>query len=130
LIESDPSAFMLKAERACESAKLLLAANDIDGACNRAYYAMFDAARAVLLIEAPDLPLESIKTHSGLIATFGLRLVKPGKVPVALGRVLNRAEEIRLVADYNTSSVDRVDAERLLEQASAFVITLRNTFSI
>lgn len=41
--------FMAKAERAAESAKLLLEAGDADGACNRAYYAMYDAARAALL---------------------------------------------------------------------------------
>lgn len=37
---------MAKSRRALESARFLLAANDPDGACNRAYYAMFDAARA------------------------------------------------------------------------------------
>ena len=38
-----------KATRAASSAKLLLDTGDTDGACNRAYYAMFDAARAALL---------------------------------------------------------------------------------
>ena len=40
---------MGKASRAVASAKLLLDAGDVDGACNRAYYAMFDAAHAALL---------------------------------------------------------------------------------
>jgi uncharacterized protein (UPF0332 family) len=40
---------MVKAMRAADSAQLLLDAGDVDGACNRAYYAMFDAARAALL---------------------------------------------------------------------------------
>jgi uncharacterized protein (UPF0332 family) len=39
---------MQKAARALDSARLLLDAGDTDGACNRAYYAMFDAARAAL----------------------------------------------------------------------------------
>lgn len=34
-----------KAMRALVSARLLLDSGDVDGACNRAYYAMFDAAR-------------------------------------------------------------------------------------
>jgi len=53
-----------RAQRAVESAKLLLDAGDVNGACNRAYYAMFDAARAALI--APQKPPESeaIKTHS------------------------------------------------------------------
>ena len=37
-----------KAERALASAQVLLDIGDVDGACNRAYYAMFDAARAAL----------------------------------------------------------------------------------
>lgn len=63
---------MSKAMRACASARVLLDLGDVDGACNRAYYAMFDAARAALL--ATEAPVETHlgKTHSGLIAAFGL----------------------------------------------------------
>jgi len=43
-----------KAERALVSAKLLLQAGDPDGAGNRAYYAMFDAARAGLMHISPE----------------------------------------------------------------------------
>lgn len=41
----DAPALMAKARTACASARLLLERGDTDGACNRAYYAMFDAAR-------------------------------------------------------------------------------------
>ena len=44
-----PEAMMTKAEAACSSARVLLEHCDADGAANRAYYAMFDAARAALL---------------------------------------------------------------------------------
>ena len=37
---------LAKAIQAAASAKVLLDTGDADGACNRAYYAMFDAARA------------------------------------------------------------------------------------
>ena len=40
---------MAKSNQATASAKVLLDTGDSDGACNRAYYAMFDAARAALL---------------------------------------------------------------------------------
>lgn len=40
---------MAKARRARDSAQALLDLGDVDGACNRAYYAMFDAARAASL---------------------------------------------------------------------------------
>ncbi|WP_216241584.1 HEPN domain-containing protein [Polynucleobacter sp. Fuers-14] len=39
----------IKATTAAASEKILLNADDFDGACNRAYYAMFDAARGALL---------------------------------------------------------------------------------
>ncbi|MDW5419090.1 HEPN domain-containing protein [Iodobacter sp. CM08] len=48
-----PQDLIAKAERAIQSAKLLHEAGDVDGACNRAYYAMFDAAKAVLLAVIP-----------------------------------------------------------------------------
>lgn len=50
---------MKKAKRALSAARLLLTAGDGDGACNRAYYAMFDAAHAALFalaIEKFDAP--------------------------------------------------------------------------
>jgi uncharacterized protein (UPF0332 family) len=102
---------MQKADRALASARLLLDIGDLDGACNRAYYAMFDAARAAL---AGDAEPEAARTHNGLIAAFSLRLVKPGRLPRELGRMLNRAEEIRLLADYTGGSVEPDDAAQLL----------------
>ena len=47
---------------------------------------MFDTARAAMLIEEGDDRVLSIKTHSGLISTFSIRLVKSGKVSIELGK--------------------------------------------
>lgn len=120
---NDSAQLMQKADRALASARLLLDAGDTDGACNRAYYAMFDAARGALASE--DAP-ETTRTHNGLIAAFGLQLVKPGRLPKELGRMLNRAEEVRLMADYTGGSVEQVDARELLSQAEAFVNAVRD----
>jgi uncharacterized protein (UPF0332 family) len=114
---------MQKAARALASARLLLDAGDADGACNRAYYAMFDAARAALASEAEP---EATRTHNGLIAAFGLRLIKTGRLPKELGRMLNRAEEVRLLADYMGGAVEPLDARELLSQAEAFVSAVRD----
>jgi uncharacterized protein (UPF0332 family) len=114
---------MQKAARALASARLLLDAGDADGACNRAYYAMFDAARAALASEAEP---EATRTHNGLIAAFGLRLIKTGRLPRELGRMLNRAEEVRLLADYMGGAVEPQDARELLSQAEAFVSAVRD----
>lgn len=115
---------MTKAERAADSAMLLLEQGDIDGACNRAYYAMFDAARGALL--SIGLNQASIRTHGGLISAFGLHLVKTGKVERALGHVLNRAHEIRLVADYTGDIVDHELAAWTVDQSRVFVAAMRN----
>ena len=42
----NPLDLIVKAERASASAFALLDMGDVDGASNRAYYAMFDAARS------------------------------------------------------------------------------------
>ncbi len=73
---------MAKARRAVLSAKMLLDAGDADGACNRAYYAMFDAARAALIASGAPVVAELVRTHNGLISAFSLHLVKTGRVPV------------------------------------------------
>nr|VFK11092.1 MAG: Uncharacterized protein, contains HEPN domain, UPF0332 family [Candidatus Kentron sp. LPFa] len=109
---------MEKAIRAADSAQLLLAAGDADGACNRAYYAMFDAARAALMaVDArAQAQAQTARTHGG-ISAFGLHLVKPGHVPAEMGRLLNRAQECRLVADYSGDLLDENDAAQIVGNA-------------
>lgn len=116
---------MAKADRACRSSRVLLDVGDIDGACNRAYYAMFDAARAALLASGAPAGPDIGKTHSGLISAFSNHLIKNGRVSKDMGRLLNRAIEIRLVADYRGDSVELGDAQELVEQAETFVAAMR-----
>jgi len=91
---------MDKADIALASARLLLDAQDSDGATNRAYYAMYDAATAALQWVGPATPENRTKSHSGLIGGFGLNLVQTGRLSAELGRSLNRIHELRLTADY------------------------------
>lgn len=123
-----PEALMAKAVRACASARALLNLDDVDGACNRAYYAMFDAARAALLASGAPVKPDIGKTHSGLISAFGEHLVKNGPISKEMGRLLKRAEEIRIVADYKSDSVELVDAREMVEQAEVFVAAIRAEF--
>jgi len=55
----------------------------------------YDLAGAVLFGSRPgaeaDAEMTKVRTHSGLITAFGLRLVKTGRLPVELGRALNPA---------------------------------------
>lgn len=119
---------MAKAAQAAASAKLLLDSGDADGACNRAYYSMFDAARAALLASGAPVQPEIARTHSGLIAAFSLHLVKTDRVPVALGKALNRAEELRLIADYKGDPVAKEEATWAVLQAQEFVHAMRLLF--
>lgn len=121
-------ALMAKAMQAAASAKTLLNAGDADGACNRAYYAMFDAARAALLASAASGEPEIARTHSGLISAFSLHLVKTGRVAMELGKALNKTEELRLVADYKGDPIEKSDAAWAVQQAQVFVQTMRATF--
>jgi uncharacterized protein (UPF0332 family) len=121
-------ALMVKAARACSSARALFDLGDVDGACNRAYYAMFDAARAALLASGAPVRPDIGKTHSGLINAFSDHLIKNGPVSKEMGRLLKRAEGTRMVADYKGDSVELSDAREMVEQAETFVAAMRAEF--
>ena len=54
--------YMRKAGRALDEARLLLREHKTEGACNRAYYAMHDAAHAALFATGHETPEAPIKT--------------------------------------------------------------------
>lgn len=118
------AALMAKAERASASAQALLALGDMDGACNRAYYAMFDAARATLLASNAPVKSDIGKTHRGTLNAFSEHLIKTERIPKELGRLLKHAETFRYVADYEGGSVELSDAQMLVQQAASFVTAL------
>jgi uncharacterized protein (UPF0332 family)/predicted nucleotidyltransferase len=105
-----------QAERALQSAKRDLAAQEAGGAASRAYYAAFHAASAALLTEN----IERAK-HSDLIAEFD-RLTRQNRL---LGRSfhnkLRPLYELRQTADYGNTYVKDNDARRAVEQAESFV---------
>ncbi len=113
---------MAKAAQAAESARTLLTIGDADGACNRAYYAMFDAARAALRAVGHDVG----KTHRGVLNAFNDLLVKDGPIPKEAGRLLKQAEAFRYVADYSDNAVNLADAHTMVEQAESFVMSVRS----
>jgi uncharacterized protein (UPF0332 family) len=94
-----------------------LNAGDVDGACSRAGYALFDAARALWMALGFDLG----KTHKGVLNAFGEHLIKSGRIPKDLGRSLKRADAFRCVADHESGSIDSDDARCLVDQAEVFV---------
>lgn len=115
------SAFVKKAQSALDAARLLLEKGYADDACNRAYYAMFDAARAALFAVGAPVETEEARTHRGLISAFGQYVVKPGRLPPDFGKSLNRAHEVRLLADYSGDPVDIEQAAEQVRGAATFI---------
>lgn len=119
---------MAKARQAAVSARVLLDTGDTDGACNRAYYAISDAAPAALLTSGAPVEPEIARTHSGLISAFSLHLVKTGRASVELGKALNKVDDLRLVADYKGDPVENEEAGWAVQRAETFVHTMQSTF--
>ncbi|MBZ0139726.1 MAG: HEPN domain-containing protein [Pseudorhodoplanes sp.] len=109
-----------KAQEAADDARLLLRAGRYNGACNRAYYAMFNAARA-LLVEKEGIELSAIKRHATLLRLFSLHFIDKGIFAADFGPLLRRAADARLVADYDASTVGQTEAQSILDAMERFL---------
>lgn len=116
-------AFLSKAETSVKSARMLLDAGDADGASSRAYYAIYDAARACLAWAGIEPVRGVFKTHHGLTSAFSMHLVKLGHFPADIGKALQNVQSVRHVADYETDPVPHDKAERAVIAAEVFVAT-------
>lgn len=101
-------------------AKHVLAAGYPADAVSPAYYAVFHAAEAVLLVEG-DEP----RSHEGLKSLFGLRFVKTGRLPEELASTLRELKDERENGDYSIfPAITAEDAERAVASAEHFVAAL------
>jgi hypothetical protein len=109
---------LAKAQDDLATARDNLAYNHWRGAVNRAYYAVFHAASAVLLW----LDIERAR-HSGTQAAFGEFLVKSGRIEPEFGEIYTRARKVREMQDYDLEAVPLTaqDAERIVDDAERFV---------
>ena len=89
---------------------------------------MFDAARAALMVFQESDEVLTIKTQSGLISNFSLQLVKPGLIDIELGKALNKVEDLRMISDYKGDAIALGDSAWAVEQAAAFLESVRTTF--
>ncbi|SFG89089.1 Uncharacterized protein, contains HEPN domain, UPF0332 family [Desulfotomaculum arcticum] len=86
-------------------------------AASKSYYAIFQAARAVLA----TIELDSRK-HSGVISLFNLHFVKTGILPKEFRKIIISAQDLRLASDYDDFYiVSRKDAEQSLQNARTFI---------
>lgn len=109
-----------KALQASRSAHKLLADEDYDGACDRAYYAMFHTARALLELEG-EVAAADAKRHGSVLRSFSEAFVVSGRASRDLGRDLNFVQGLRAKADYARVFNSRADAEAAVAAMSAML---------
>jgi uncharacterized protein (UPF0332 family) len=106
-----------KAKEDIATAHDLIALKRLRGAVNRAYYAIYHLATAVLLTQ----DIERSK-HSGVQSAFGHYLVKPGLIEREYGRILTSARKARETSDYaDWIELDEETAQRIIADADRFV---------
>ena len=112
-----------RAFEALEEAQLLHESGHLHAAVSRLYYACFYAVSALLLTEGL-----SFAKHTSVLATLDRNWVKPGKLPVQVGRFTRKMFERRQQSDYgDLVKFDEVDVARWAVQAQetvAIVVSL------
>ncbi len=87
---------MEQAKQCLVSAEALLRINDLRGAVNRAYYAIFHAMRSVLILEGKDFA-----KHSGVISYFRKEYIKTGIFTVEISDTITELFNNRTSGDYD-----------------------------
>ncbi len=106
------------------AAERLVAEGLFYDAISRAYFAMFYAAKALLIRDG----FETSK-HSAVIAAFGREYARTGRIDSRYHRLLIEGFERRQKADYDMSwIVDHDAAKAYLAEARSFVEAIEDLF--
>jgi uncharacterized protein len=109
--------YLARARQALSAGELALAHDDYVTAVNRAYYATFYAANALLSTKS----LERSK-HSGVIAAFRQHFVKTGLIETEYSDIYGAVMEDRAEGDYNLEfEADADQAQRDMARAQRFL---------
>jgi uncharacterized protein (UPF0332 family) len=102
-------------------AKKLLKDRELEDAISRAYYAMYHAAKALLLAKGSNP-----KTHESVLREIGRLYVKTGELPVRAGRSLAKAKTLREKSDYAPIfRAERDVADQMIREAEEFIALTR-----
>jgi hypothetical protein len=105
-----------------ESAFLLQGNKSPRSVINRAYYGMFYALLALLIFES-----YASSKHSGVLGYFNRRFVKTGIFPEELGRIINKAFDLRQRGDYREYEELSYDQVRpFVDQSRSFVQAVKD----
>lgn len=101
-----------------EASRILLENDLYTSAINRAYYAVFYAANALLLTKGL-----SQGKHSGVISSFRQHFIKTGLIEPEYSQIYGRLMEDRHESDYELGlSITSDDAQLNLTDAKRFVV--------
>jgi len=107
------------------AANLLFYKNFYRESVSRAYYSMFHATQALLLIKE-IYP----KSHKGVIQKFGEEYVKSGLLEKKMGYILAQAETMRLKADYDVGvKIKKSECEEILDNCEYFISKVKEIIS-
>ncbi len=113
-----------KAYEFLDDAKANLDEGRLRTAINRAYYAVLNAARALLILEGSNP-----ETHEGIITMLSLRFIKPGLLPLQLIKNYKRLLSSRTDIDYGdfdtVTTEEAEDAIRVAEETIKDMDSLR-----
>ena len=113
---------LLSARTAHEALRL----GDTVSSSSRAYYAMFDAARAALAALDPDLA--AAKTHATVIRRFSKHLIKERGLDAKHARALRTAFDVRQVADYDADPPKLETVATALRDMDEFIAAVCEMF--
>ncbi len=109
-----------------EDAQILFEKRRFEGTTNRAYYAYFDAVRALLATKEIWG-----KSHSGTHAKFAEVFVKTGVLPIHTSKNLRILYEFRQGGDYDSDiEITETDAKYCLETTQDFIVITENYLKI
>lgn len=106
-----------KALKCFEIAKKLYEEKQLDYAQNRAYYALFDAIRSVVILDDFDS-----SKHSGIISYFNKYYVKTGIFKPNTSQTIRLASMLREKSDYEDFyEADEEDTKIVIEETESFL---------
>ena len=112
------TALFVKSHQRLDAARILCTEGHYEDSINRAYYAMYLAALALLRRKGIEP-----KTHTGLISAIGSEYVKTGELAREHGRALNLIEELREEVDYTICrKIMREEVVSVIAKATDFVV--------
>lgn len=113
----EQEALLRKAKDSLRGARVLADQKLYDFAVSRAYYTMFYVAEAFLLGEGL-----AFSKHSAVIASFGQRFAKTGRVSGEFHRYLIEGADSRNTGDYDIGpGLSKAEATKQIKRAKQFL---------